>query len=70
MDPGRSPCISITGHTDVTALIPGEAPPQTRLILPMEEVPFPKAGTYMFELRCGETTFEIAHLHLIANPDD
>jgi hypothetical protein len=70
LDPSRSPCLSITGHTDVSSRNPTEAPPQTRLILPMEEVPFPSEGTYLFELRLGDRSIELTPLHLIASPGE
>ena len=68
MDPSRSPCLTISGHTDVSPRRAGEAPPQTRLILPMEEVIFPVVGTYLFELLVGEDRRTLAPMHLIENP--
>jgi hypothetical protein len=65
LDPNGSPSLTISGHTDVTPPQAGDAPPQTRLILPMEEVIFPAAGTYFFELRVGEEAVRVAPLHLI-----
>jgi hypothetical protein len=70
LDPSRSPCLSITGHTDVGPRNPAEAPPRTRLVLPMEEVPFPGEGSYLFELRLGDRSIELTPLHLIANPEE
>ena len=67
IDPSRSPCLTISGHTDVSARAPNEAPPQTRLILPMEEVVFPQAGTYLFQLEVGGESLTFAPLHLIEN---
>lgn len=69
VDPAGSPCLTITGHTDVHARGPGEAPPQTRIILPMEEVTFPAAGTYHFEVKVEGETVGAAPLHLIEDPD-
>lgn len=70
VDPSGSPCLTISGHTDVSPREPGEAPPQTRLILPMEEVVFPAAGTYLFDLQVGEEVHRLAPLHLIENPEE
>jgi hypothetical protein len=69
LDPSGSPSLTVSGHTDVSARNPLEAPPQTRLVLPMEEVVFPAAGTYTFELKVGEDSVSAAPLHLIENPD-
>ena len=69
VDPGQSPCLTISGHTEVSARKDGEAPPQTRLILPMEEVVFPLAGTYFFDLQVGDERVSMAPLHLIENDE-
>ena len=69
LDPSGSPSLTISGHTDVSARTPGEAPPQTRLLLPMEEIVFPAAGTYFFELAVDGETVRAAPLHLIENVD-
>jgi len=69
LDPAGSPALTISGHTDVTPRNPMESPPQTRLIMPVEGVIFPVAGSYIFELSVEEQTFRLAPLHLIENPD-
>ncbi len=69
LDPSGSPALTVNGHTDVSARIPGEAPPQTRLVLPMREVIFPSAGTYFFRLEVGGEKVNLAPLHLVENPD-
>jgi hypothetical protein len=45
--------LTIQGHTQVDARGAQRAPPQTRLILPLEKVVFPKPGRYRFELVAG-----------------
>lgn len=67
VDPSRSPCLTVNGHTDVTASPAGEAPAQTRLVLPMENVVFPSAGTYVFVLHVGDAEWELAPLHIVEN---
>ena len=54
--------LTIEGHTDV-APHPGEraagrAPPQTRLVMELERVVFPRPGRYRFVLRVGEEARE------------
>jgi hypothetical protein len=68
VDPSGSPCLTVTGHTDVGAWIDADAPPQTRLILPMEEVVFPAPGTFFFDLRIGDSVTRLAPLHLTGGP--
>jgi uncharacterized protein DUF6941 len=67
MDPGQSPALSITGHTDVSEREPLMGPPQTRIIMPLDGVVFPAEGTYLFELKVGEERLPLAPLHLIQN---
>jgi hypothetical protein len=69
-DPTGSPALTINGHTEVADRVPGEAPPQTRLVMPLEGVVFPAAGTYTFDLvvREGER-LTLCPIHLIENPD-
>lgn len=69
MDPSGSPALTISGHTDVGPRTPGEAPPQTRLIMPIERVVFPVAGSYTFELNVADVRIPLSPIHLIENPD-
>jgi hypothetical protein len=69
VDPSRSPCLTVDGHTDVTPSADGEAPAQTRLILPMEDVVFPAAGTYLFELQVNDDSYPLTPLHLVRQGD-
>jgi len=45
--------LTIEGQTEVAPRNPGRPPPQTRLVLPLEQVVFPRAGRYFFELVAG-----------------
>jgi hypothetical protein len=65
VDPSRSPVLSITGHTEVGEQLPMQGPPQTRLLMPLDNVMFPVEGTYAFELVVGGERQRIAPLHLI-----
>jgi hypothetical protein len=68
LDPTDSPSLTINGHTDVAPQVRGEAPPVTRLVMPLENIVFPQAGTYEFELQVGEERVRLAPLHLIEDP--
>lgn len=45
--------LTIQGHTQVEARGADRAPAQTRLIMPLDKVVFPKPGRYRFELVAG-----------------
>lgn len=69
-DPTGSPALSITGHTDVGEQQPLQGPPQTRLVMPLENVVFPAEGRYELELHVGEERVKLAPLHLIHAPQE
>jgi len=62
--------LSIEGHTDVTPAPPGRPPAQTRLVLPLEEVVFPHAGRYTFEVQAGDRRFRSFSLYVSAVDED
>jgi hypothetical protein len=65
LEPSGSPVLSASGETEVSDFGPHHGPPLTRLVLPIEKVHFPKAGTYRFVLTIHEESVPLAHLHLI-----
>lgn len=65
LDPSGSPVLTVSGGTEVGAPGAGEAPPRTRIILPIERIIFPVAGTYTFQLHVGEAVVPLSPLHLI-----
>jgi len=56
--------LTIEGQTEVQPT-PSGVPPQTRLILPLEQVVFPEPGDYRFELLAGGDVRPLCPLHLI-----
>lgn len=54
-DAGR-PILTIQGHTEVPVRGEDRARPQTRLIMPIQDVVFPAPGRYHFELKAGNQT--------------
>ncbi len=56
--------LTIEGHTDVKAAPSGHAPPQTRLVMPLERVVFPHPGTYHFRLAGGSTSRRGCSIHV------
>ena len=53
IDEGGRKLLTIQGHTQVDARGADRSPPQTRLIMPLEKVVFPRPGRYRFELVAG-----------------
>ncbi|TVR64945.1 MAG: hypothetical protein EA422_05235 [Gemmatimonadales bacterium] len=49
--PDGRPSLTVDGHTDVDPRPAHRPPPRTRLVLPLEEVVFPRPGEYRFEIR-------------------
>jgi hypothetical protein len=65
VDASQTPVLSITGHTDVAEQQPLQGPPQTRLVMPLDDVVFPGEGTFMFEWVAGAERLRLTPLHLI-----
>jgi hypothetical protein len=56
--------ITIQGHTDVEFGPDNEVPPQTRIILPLENVVFQNPGRYFLRVQAGTETVEALPLYL------
>lgn len=62
--------LTIEGHTEVGAADVADTPPQTRLIMPLEQVVFPMPGGYEFELLAGGDVVRACPLRLLHRPAD
>jgi hypothetical protein len=62
--PGGRRILTIEGQTEVVPSA-GRAPPQTRLILPLDQVVFPEPGDYTFELVVAGDVLPLCPLHLL-----
>jgi hypothetical protein len=51
MGPEGRPSLTVDGETEVDRRPPDRPPPRTRLIMPLEDVIFPRPGKYTFEVR-------------------
>lgn len=69
VDDSGQKVLTIEGHTDVERRGAGRAPAQTRLVMPLENVVFPHAGRYTFELRVGEEKREAFSVWVGEDPD-
>ncbi|MGQ0563421.1 MAG: DUF6941 family protein [Gemmatimonadota bacterium] len=64
IDPDGEMVITIQGHTDVELAPDNEVPPQTRMVLPLENVVFRQPGRYRLRVQAGTTTVEALPLYL------
>src|SRR5262245_14672965 len=68
IDDSNQMILTIQGHTEVDRRTPGQPPAQTRVVLPLEQVPFPHAGRYRFRLTAGNNTTETLPLFVATRP--
>jgi hypothetical protein len=66
--PDGRPSVTVDGETEVDARPPDRPPPRTRLILPIEEVIFPRPGRYTFQIRVKGRKLRGPSLFLIEAP--
>ncbi len=64
IDPDGAMVVTIQGHTDVELAPDNEVPPQTRIVLPLENVVFQKPGRYHLRIQAGPATVEALPLYL------
>lgn len=64
-DPDGKSIFSIEAHTDVDPREAGRAPAKTHLLLPLNNLMFPCAGSYSCELALPDATVAVANLHLV-----
>jgi hypothetical protein len=56
--------VTIQGHTDVEFGPDNEVPPQTRIILPLENVVFQNPGRYFLRVQAGSETVDALPLYV------
>lgn len=66
LDPDTKPALTVEGHTDVEPRPEEEPPPRTRLVMPLDDVVFPKAGRYQFRIRIKGKDYGGPSLYLMA----
>ena len=65
LDPARSPVGTINGHTDVRLPAGPGGPPRTAMVVRLDRMVFPQAGTYELVLTVGEREIPLLPLHLV-----
>jgi hypothetical protein len=68
LDDQNQMVLTIQGQTEVSARSADLPPPQTRVVLPLENVVFPRPGRYRFRLRAGTATVEALPLFVATRP--
>lgn len=69
-DPDGRKVLTIEGHTDVEGRPASGVPPETRLVMTLERVVFPRAGEYRFLLHAAGTDHRAFSIFLNeASPD-
>lgn len=64
VDPDGAMVVTIQGHTDVELAPDNEVPPQTRIVLPLENVVFQNPGRYHLRLQAGQHVVEALPLYV------
>lgn len=70
LDPAQSPVATITGHSDVSQHVAGQPLPQTRLVMPMDNVVFPMPGRYQFSVEVAGERTGLCPVYLMVNPEE
>lgn len=68
-DPDGEPVLAVDGHSDVDRRPPDRPPPRTRLVMPLEEVIFPKPGAYEFRVTMKGHVFPGPSLYLVESDE-
>ncbi|MGE0160427.1 MAG: hypothetical protein AB7T31_13535 [Gemmatimonadales bacterium] len=62
--------LTVEGETEVHRPLPDSPPARSQLIMPIEDVVFPRAGQYAFRVRVKGTTLEGPSLYLMHVPQE
>lgn len=63
-DAGKA-TLSVDGYSDVDARPADRPPPRTRLVMPLEDIVFPRPGAYTFQLRMKGQTLRGPSIYLV-----
>ncbi|MEQ1856425.1 MAG: hypothetical protein ABL963_08145 [Longimicrobiales bacterium] len=62
--------LTVEGETEVHLPAPGSPPARSQLIMPLDDVVFPRVGQYQFRIKVKGHTFEGPGLNLMEAPGD
>lgn len=60
--------LTVEGETEVHQSAPGSPPARSQLIMPLDDVVFPRAGQYQFKVKVKGHTFDGPSLYLLELP--
>jgi hypothetical protein len=69
LDPDGSPALTINAETEVEDRYAVHRPARTQMAIPVENIVFPRAGTYVFVLTVGEVAQPLTPLYLVESAD-
>jgi hypothetical protein len=69
-DEAGSISLTVEGETEVHRPAPGSPPSRSQLIMPIEDVVFPRAGQYTFRVKVKGHTLEGPSLYLMQVPQE
>jgi len=62
--------LTVEGESEVHQPLPDHPPARSQLIMPLENVIFPRAGQYTFRVTVKGQTFQGPSIYLIERPED
>jgi hypothetical protein len=68
-DAGKA-SLTVEGETEVHRPLPHHPPARSQLIMPLEDVVFPRAGQHTFRVKVKGQTLEGPSVYLMETPDD
>ena len=69
-DESGRPSLTVEGETEVHLPGPDHPPARSQLIMPLEDVVFPRAGQYSFRVRVKGQTLEGPSIYLMEAPEE
>ena len=69
LDPQAAPVLTINAQTQVEDQYAVHRPARTQMAIPIDQLIFPRAGAYEFELTVGDTKQALAPIYLIEDPE-
>lgn len=62
--------LTVEGESEVHQPLPDRPPARSQLIMPLEDVIFPRAGQYIFRVKVKGQTFDGPSIYLLESPED
>ena len=69
-DASGKPSLTVEGETEVHRPHPDHPPARSQLIMPLEDVVFPRAGQYAFRVKVKGQTLEGPSVYLVKSAED